>query len=188
VRTLLFIGVSILLIAACSSEEETLRPESLPLAEYLSELEAARERADARDLYDPTDGDFASEQGQQYLADSQVILRDFIAELQALVPPEQLEAAHERLLNSLRQADEYVADFLERAAAAETPEERGLLNAEFVDESWSDEMEAEFTAACSELQQAANTERIDVNLECPDPALPKGSATPPVPYTPPVSY
>ena len=153
------------LAAACGDDGETLT-----LEEYFQRLDAVDNEADERGqaLEDEFPQAFEEPKPtQEFINSLTALVRDFVDSLEQIDPPAQVEDAH----NDAAAAGTDFAQVLEEAApqiegvesASELEEMLGDLFAEDSEFAAADE---QFTNSCVALQQIADDNEIDVDLEC----------------------
>lgn len=143
----------------------------LTLEEYFLRFEGAQDEADERfePLVEALNQEFDSEAEQieatrDFINADIPILRDFVHAVDDLDPPAEVEDPHEEAVAGGAELVEFLQDFTDRFADVEsTSELEELLDAPEL-EAASDR----FDKACFALQDIADANGIDVDLECED--------------------
>jgi hypothetical protein len=147
-----------LAIGGCSGGD-TDSAANLSLEEYFERTENAMRRAEERTAdaaSEPFDGD-AIEKGAD-------ILRDLRDDIREIVPPAEVAAEHNALRDVLGNLSAHIDDLLDRVAQANSRAELDALNEEWLDNPKGNELEDRVRSACRELQEAADTREISVDL------------------------
>ena len=129
------------------------------LGEYFKKAEEATHRAEERTAdaaSEPFDGE-AIRRGAD-------ILRDLRDNIRDIVPPTVVAAEHNALRDALGNLSAHIDDLLNRVAQADSRAELDALNEEWFDNPRGNELEDRVRTACADLQQAADTHRINVDL------------------------
>ncbi|MEX2236710.1 MAG: hypothetical protein WEB00_04125 [Dehalococcoidia bacterium] len=159
---LVLLLASLLLVAACGGgggggdgdndntppEEDTTSDETLSLEDYLTTLDEIGDGADEAQLETET------------LAEFFELVKDTVDEVEDLEPPDDVNDEHEAYLDALHTFEDELDAFLQ--------ENEGLSEDELneLETPGIDDAAAEIEDACGDLQQIADDEEIDVNLEC----------------------
>jgi hypothetical protein len=150
-----------LLIVACGGSD------SMSLEEYLTEFaRIGEETEDAVDAVPTPDvgSDPSVEEGKDALTDYFDEIRDVTDgardEIEDLEPPSEAEDEHENFLEEIDELLDAINAYAERIADADTVEEFQAATSDTSD------LDATNFSACDDLQQLADENDIDVDLQC----------------------
>ena len=160
---------------ACGGDDDD-RVQALPAAQYFSRVDSIFQDADTRSNEIESQFDDARQKAttldeelraiDEFLTASIANFQQAIVKLEALAPPAALQESHERFLNAARDTVRVSQDFLEKLGGVETRREADdLINTFDTDAS---PIIDRADQACSELQNAAEAQNIDVDLDCSD--------------------
>ena len=175
IRSLTLALIALLLLAfgaftavACGDDSEALK-------EYFDRVAAADEQIDQQleALENPTDREFASAEEelaaiQGFYNATPPLIRDFISVLEEIDPPAEVEDAHKEVVDAARaSAEEWEAqaDQLNEAESL-----RDLIAKLFVENLALKAAGERFAEACLAVQDIADENEIDVDLDCEDAA------------------
>jgi len=163
-RPFIAFALTVTLFVGCGSDDDSSTAD-----EYLLELQSAFDRADVRfqPLTETINQDFGSESEEitawrEFFAADLEILNDLLDEIRNLNPPGELEDEHQQLVEG---GDELVQ------AISETRDDIGDVTSkaeleELLESPALDERTNRFDSACIQLQQAADSRGIEVDLDC----------------------
>ena len=171
---LLLLAATALLAAFALACNDAGGGETLTLEQYFAEMERiSNEAGDAIDELESPDlsEDAAFEDARDYFADFLGTVagatEDAIDDMRGLDPPDEVQDEHDRFVDALDELPAISRDLEDQVAGAETQEEFDEIV------SASDPFESvggEITVACQDLQQIAEDNSIEVDLECGDEA------------------
>jgi hypothetical protein len=137
---------------------------ALTLEEYFAQLDEAEnaftEGGDA--IFEGTSEEPTTGEIEDALTEFQDVLDDFVSELESLEAPEEAADAHDAAVTAGNAASEAYADLVDAAPDAESVE--ALFTGE-VGTAVTDAQTA-FSEACTDLQQIADDNSIEVDLAC----------------------
>ena len=150
-------------LAACDDDGD----DELSTEEYFRRLQELEDRFEDRsdeideaigDVFDAELTDETREDIEQYLADASDAIDDYREDLDDLDPPEEAEDAHERAVEGAEELRETFEDWRDRLEDADSVEE-------LFEDADIDALER-LSDACSDLEELAQDNGIDVELNC----------------------
>jgi len=143
--------------------------ESQPsLEEYFGRVKVVIKRAEQRTADDAA-ADPSGENLRNWVRGRADLLREVRDEISHIEPPDEVADDHNRLVDALSNLVAHVDEILDRAAVARSEAERIALAEGWLKNPAGNELEDRVRIACDELQRAADTRKIGVDL-CYDPA------------------
>lgn len=162
--------VALVALVACGSGEVG-GGEALTADAYFAQVDAIGERTDEAfadwehrfgqalaEADSPADAAAAAE---PLLEEATALVRDMVGDLDALMPPEELQEAHAAFLRANRDALAAFQDLVDHYD--ELGFDRAMQDLE--DDAFQ-ELDDRMDATCSDLQQLANERSIEVDLAC----------------------
>ena len=153
--------------AGCTDDSKT---DTLTLEQYFAELERIGDDAEAAvdDIEFPdvaADASFEESRDAlaQFFGASADIAEDAVDDIRGLNPPEDVEDEHDRYVGALENIPSISSDLEERIRDAETEDEYAEIVG--TDDPF-EEVGDEITNACEALQQIAEDNEIEVDLQC----------------------
>jgi hypothetical protein len=150
--------------------------EELSLEEYFTEVDGIFERSDQEidalndELSEATTQSTRVEEGvaaiDDFLTESIQVLSDAVDDLEALKEPEEVREQHTAFIAAVRDGIDQTEALQTDLQGVETEADLEQLATQFAEEVTSTEQEAD--AACTELQQIADSNDIGVDLNCAD--------------------
>jgi hypothetical protein len=155
-------GVAVFGGWACSDDSG----EALSLEEYFQKLDEAEnkftESGDA--VFEGTSEEPTPEELEEVLGEFTDVIGTFVSDLEALEPPEEAQEAHDAAVAAGSTASDAYDELVEAAGDAESAE--ALFNSP-EGEAANTAVEA-FSEVCVDLQEVADSNNIEVDLNCDD--------------------
>ncbi len=168
----LLVGVGLMaasaLLAACGGGGE-----ELGLDEYFQRLEDVKEEADARGAALEEGGSLESaghvEAFQEYFDEFEAIYEGVVNGVKDIDPPSEARNAHDEFVVALEEAQKALREFADRVGEAESFSDLEALIGAVAEPGFEAALEG-VEDACRELQEVADENDIEIDLECEEEA------------------